>query len=1292
MSTPPEYSFDLFISHAQDDAAWVRGYLIPALGLDAGRVITPEGFRPGAPQPAEFERAVKESRYTVLVFSPSYLADAWGRFSEQLVTYASVAGQRERLVPVLLRPCTLPLGVEFRVRLDYTDEEGWGRETDRLRELFSLPEPGEVPLECPYPGMVPFGTEDAPHFFGRDKEVDDLDRRLRNQNYLFVIGPSGSGKSSLVFAGLIPRLKKQAGKWSVRVMRPGDRPRAALAQALGAEAAPGGPDAQPAARAPRPLLIIDQFEELFTQAPRPEQSGFIADLKSLRREGRCALLMTMRADFYPDLMNSDLWPVDGTERVEIAPLRGDALRDAIAKPAARLDVHLEAGLLERIMSDAADEPGVLPLVQETMALLWEKREQRLLTLRAYGEMGDGGLSGLAVAVAAKADATVAALEEPQRLVARRIFLRLIQFGEGRADTRRRQTVAQLKSADKDPLLFDQVLRHLADNRLLTLSGDGGGKNVDIAHETLIGGWPTLREWLGARREAEQTRRRLESKASEWVRLGRAGGGLLDEVELLEAERWLESGDAAELSYDEALPAVVAASRAALSALEREREEARRRELAQVQALAEEQKRRADAEVQRRIESESRQLAAQSISLLPNAYDLALLLSVEANRAFDTFEARSALYTALQHNPPLKLFLRGLVEKRIPLVKARRKPGLVFGPGGETLFTVGGFYSDAVVVWDLHTCRPRATLSSGDGILVYAVACSHDGRTVAAGREDGTIILWDVAAGVPLGPPLVHSAGDGRDGINTLSFSPAEGLLASGAYGDNVALWDAATGKLLNRLTLSDIYMVNDLSFGPTGRLLSAFGFCSSQERWNEELTFVFDLATGERTGPLAGRGYAFSPGGETLALAGLDDEGVTLWDVNTRSATAKLDIATPEFIGCLSFSPDGKTLAVGREHSLIMWDVENNRPLKEPFNGHVHYVDTVAFGPDGSTVASMGLDDAVILWSAAEPRSLGRLFARASASALIRFSHDGQYLVSAAGGEAGLWEVATARPVRQFVLDAEIRDFDISPRGLTLAVLTEGQAFYLIDASADATRPETPARFSDATKVAFSPDGATLAFGWGDGSVVLWEPATQRQREALAAGSAGPVTALAFSPDGGLLAVGHEDGAGHVCRVAGDEPAERFAQLVYDELLGLSFHPDGGMLLGTGRERLYLWNVETRKLINHYSTGSSLGSQMHAAFSPDGSMLAWATHSRPISLMDARARQRFGPPLVYEGNEGIRSFGFSPDGRTLAAAYWGGEIVFWDFDRESWVGRARAIANRELTPDESEQYLGRAHE
>ena len=311
------------------------------------------------------------------MLSPAFLADEWARFGEQLVAFASVEASQNRLLAVDRQTCDLPLSLRFRVRLDFTkaDPAGCAEEMVRLRAVLDRPAPAVEVVECPYPGMVPFRKEDARFFHGRDDEIQDLLTMVRQHHFLLVIGPSGSGKSSLVMAGLLPRLDdpKQFPRdtWPALTMRPGATPLDALARVLG-----GAPDdsvgaitalldAEPPAR--RFLLVVDQFEELFSQVNElATREAFIGRLKSLRSDPRCLAILTMRADFYGDLMNSPFWPVDKSQIVDIAPLRGDALRKAIVKPAEAAGVFLEEGLVEHLIADAADEPGSLPLLQEAL--------------------------------------------------------------------------------------------------------------------------------------------------------------------------------------------------------------------------------------------------------------------------------------------------------------------------------------------------------------------------------------------------------------------------------------------------------------------------------------------------------------------------------------------------------------------------------------------------------------------------------------------------------------------------------------------------------------------------------------------------------------------------------------------------------------------------------------------------------------------------------------------------------------------------------------------------------------
>ncbi len=444
-----------------------------------------------------------------------------------------------------------------RLRPDISWEKALEKTADPLAPQPPKPDLAHFP-SCPYPGMVPFGRKDEQFFFGRKAEVRQMIRRLRNQRFLFVIGPSGSGKSSLISAGLLPSLSKSSlfprDFWLTRKMRPGDHPLQALAQAI--EGDPVQPERALAkllaahSPAQRLLLVIDQLEEIFVQTERAEQNRFISTLQTLRNVKSCTLLIVVRADFYADLMDSVFWPIDHNQRLEIAPLYGDALRQAIQRPAEKVGVSLEPRLLERLLADAAGEPGVLPLLQETMVLLWEEMEDRSLSLGAYEQLGSTsptssgqpGRSGLAVAVALKADATLFELSPDQQTIARRIFLRLVQLGEGRADTRRRQPVATLRSDVDDPLLFDHTLHHLTENRLLTLSGEEEriGRQVDISHEALIRDWSRLREWIEQDHKALRIHRRLTEASGEWEKNDRDESYLYRGAQLIEAEKWRET--------------------------------------------------------------------------------------------------------------------------------------------------------------------------------------------------------------------------------------------------------------------------------------------------------------------------------------------------------------------------------------------------------------------------------------------------------------------------------------------------------------------------------------------------------------------------------------------------------------------------------------------------------------------------------------------------------------------------------------------------------------------------------
>lgn len=581
---PEATSYDLFISYAEADRAWVEGYLLDALPQAGIKYLSEAAFRLGVPRIQEFQRAIQQSRRTLLVVSPAYVADDFSQFVELLGQSYGQDTQTWPVIPLMLEPTPLPPRLAMLVRLNATTPDEQEIAVARLcADLeYSISSFITKP-PCPYPGMIPFSEADQDRFFGRDQEIDELVERLRSHPFVTVIGPSGSGKSSLVFAGLIPKLRQSslfgAGNWLVRSMRPGATPLQTLEAVLKnnlsdlAQAVEQVLSAE--ANSQRLLLVIDQFEELFTQRGQ-ETALFQQLILKLIGFPKFYIVLTVRADFYSDLMTSPLWHNIQPSRIEVIPLDEEGLRQAIVKPAESIEVFVEPALVERLVNDAAGEPGVLPLVQETLVLLWERVERRFLPLRAYealvlprgayGGLSKGHRTGLQVAIARRADAALASLDsdpEKQYMIARRIFIRLIQFGEGRADTRRQQLVNELQAISDDPRLFQQTLDHFIDCRLLTSDRDEKNpslKKVDIAHEALISGWPTLQQWMSEHRDAEQIRRRLADKAKEWERLGKSSGGLLDDIELAEADRWLSSLEADELGYSKDIEEWVIKSR------------------------------------------------------------------------------------------------------------------------------------------------------------------------------------------------------------------------------------------------------------------------------------------------------------------------------------------------------------------------------------------------------------------------------------------------------------------------------------------------------------------------------------------------------------------------------------------------------------------------------------------------------------------------------------------------------------------------------------------------------------
>lgn len=960
--------YDLFISYSNADDAWVEGYLLDALTLADVHYHTEAAFALGTVRVLEFERAIQQSKRTLLVLSPAYLTDGFNQFIDQLAQCYGLDTQTWPVIPLILQPVELPPRLSILVKLNATNPDEWEKAIERLCADLHCLVPSSLPQPaCPYPGMMPFTEEMSDRFFGRHEEVNELIERLRLYPFMTVIGPSGSGKSSLVFAGLIPALSNSrlfgSGNWLVRKIRPGETPLTTLETALGSDLTnPALAVSEALATQPgtqRLLLIIDQFEEVFTLA-KQETVPFQKTLLRLIETPNCYLILTVRADFYPDLMGSPLWRKIQSYRLEVVPLDAASLRETITRPSEDVGVFVESALIERLVTDATGEPGVLPLIQETLVLLWEKVERRFLPFRAYeafvlsrkayGTFGSKKFTGLQVAIAYRADAALAGLSEEQQAISRRIFLRLVQFGEGRADTRRQQSIDTLSTSDQNKSLFMQTLSHLADSRLLTLSGEEGSNNrkVDIAHEALISGWPKLQQWIAERREAEQIRRRLVHQATEWVRLGKESGGLLDEVELAEAQGWLNSPDAEVLGDDEVLSALVEASRQAIQEAKRRQEEARTRELEQERQLRElAESRQQEAEARAKAQKQRTQIVIGAGCLLTVLAAFAVTFGIEAEHRKET------AISALISEPQRLLDTNNQLEALIASVKALGQ-----------LKEIGGQNTDALnqLRSVINQVREHNRLE-GHQYPVVGISFSPDGQTIASGSADKTIKLWSIHGNLLRTLPET-------DQVWSVEFSPDGKMIAAASNDKTVKLW-SVEGKLLRTLKGHEnkVYRVR---FSPDGKTLASSGYDGTIRLWDTNNGKLLQLIKDSDVIKVGGAIYGidFSPDGQILASTGYDDDQVKIWKLNgkllnilkTPQQQQKIDNLQQKIVSSVKFSPNGKILASGNYDGTIkLWNFREGKLIKT-IAAHQDQIYDIAFSSDSQMIASTSRDNTVRLW------------------------------------------------------------------------------------------------------------------------------------------------------------------------------------------------------------------------------------------------------------------------------------------------------------------------------------------
>jgi WD40 repeat protein/energy-coupling factor transporter ATP-binding protein EcfA2 len=1124
---------------------------------------------------------------------------------------------------------------------------------------------------APYRGLESFQAEHGDWFFGREDLTRALLERLdeRPGGLLMVVGPSGSGKSSLLRAGLGAALRERATGYLL--ITPGAHPMRALA-GRHTELADGD------------VLVVDQFEEIFTLCSDDvERQEFVTALSGLTS---VRVVVGMRADFYaPALRHAELAGALQDSQTVVRPMSEPELRRAIVEPARKANLDLEEGLVELLLRE--HDPSALPLLSHALLATWERGSRGRMTVEDYRSSG-----GIVGAVAQTAEDVYADLTPTQRDVARRLFLRLVHVGQDTADTRR--TVYRTELTEPEA---GQVLDRYVERRLITVDAD----TVDISHEALIMAWPRLREWIDADRTGLRVHRHLTESAQAWHEGNRDSDALYRGTRLATATEWARDHRADLNALEQEFLDVSIARDLAEQAHSRRRTRRLYQLLVTLAVLtllagtlaviALQQRARANEERDLAI---SRQVAITANRLREADPALAAQLSLAAYRIAPTLEAQSSLIASSGAPMVTRMVRSGGIRQAV----AVSRDGRLLAAAGAAEAAA----SDAtVVLWDLT--KPQAprrvgTPLAGHTRQVYAVAFSPDGRTLATGGADNTIRLWNVAdpaRATPLGEPLTGP----RAAILGVDFSPDGRILAAGDGDKAVLLWnvaDPAAPAPIGGPLLGAGGAVQSVSFRPDGQVLAAADAAGAAHLWDVRDPHQPRVMGTTLSVPSKVNVVAFSPDGATLAV-GSNDRMVRFWTMSDSAAPVPVGEPLPAAVGwvnAISFSSNGGIVAVGNASSTVqLWDWKARRMIASL--PHPEPVTAVAFRHDDQLLVTNSADGIVRVWTVPGPS----IPATDRTITTVAFHPSGRLLASA-GVDVHLAALPDRnRPVSVGPVLMAPPELDriggtvaISADGRTLATDTrKGNAVLLWDI----TDPQRPARLGEPLTgaegqiqgMSFSPDGHLLAAASDDGTARLWDVADRARPVPLAPlKPGGMVFTVAFSPDGKTLAAGTSVGTVGLWNV--NDPG-RLAPVgpplaaAPDIVYAVTFSPDGRVLAtGSGDGIVQFWDLATPDRparIGEPITGLD-GHIQTLAFSPDGRSLAGGNRGQ-IQIWDVADRHRPRPVVSLDrSRQTTWSLAFSPDGRTLAAA--SGDVRLWDVDPERVAGEICATAGDPLSEAE----------
>jgi WD40 repeat protein/class 3 adenylate cyclase len=1207
---------------------------------------------------------------------------------------------------------------------------------------------GGVETRNPYKGLRAFAEDDAGDFFGREALTEHLVERLEQTRFLGVVGPSGSGKSSVVRAGLLPRIREGAlpgsERWSVVEMFPGAYPLEELEAALlrVADKAPTGlleqleKDELGLLRAIKQLLVddgsefvlvVDQLEEVFTLVEDDaRRTQFLALLERAVTDphARLRVVVTLRADFYDrPLLYSGFAELLRDYVEALVPLKAEEFERAIAGPAERVGARFEPGLLSELVTDVADEPGSLPLLQYALTELYERREGSTLTGDAYRAIG--GISG---ALAGRAEEIYAGLGESAQEAARQLFLRLVTLGEGAEDTRRRVERTELASMEVDQAALEEAIQEFGAWRLLSFDRDprSGTPTIEVAHEALMREWGRFRRWIDSGREEVRLHRRLATAAREWEDAGREPSYLLRGSNLVQFE--LLAGDST-IALTELEREFVEASTAAneLELARQRRQNRRLRTLlagavgllvlavvAGALALVS----RSNAQHEAKV-ALGRQLGAEAVS--QPRIDLAMLLARESLNLDRSSQTEGTLLATLLRAPTVIGTFTMPIEDRPQDVKVSpdgRTIAVITNNSVMRLYStrshhkVGEFpldnteYAYVPATGDILGLAPPTPTPTENGVALV------DPRTRQTVRSFGLSKLWVKSPGVGAEPMVVTR--DGRYGLLFWAAGSPDGSVGP-AYVEKWRL-DRGGPSQLVRLGGKDMVAAGAL---PGDKVIVATDETIST--WSAKT--MKKIHSVQMPRGAAGAAAAFSPDGRFFAW-GLEDGTVHFIDLQTGNIADSLGGHAAGVVQ-ITFSPDSRVAESGGDDGLsILWDPVTGQPLGR-LSGHGSARVTGAdFSADGKTLFTASLDGTVFEWDLSEQHRFGRSFRTGYPQPLgqdefgttpLAISPDGSRFATRLGvSSVGIYSTTSTRPVANLPVSADVAAVAWSSQG-TLAVAGADGLVQLWDVQGAARLvrrlvglrstnglPET------VTDVAFSPDGNMLAAGdvnhtsattdYRFGTTAVWDVRSGRLIW-KARSRDGWVTSLAFSANGDLLAAAREGGS-----TVNHKPESGFA-LVYGAKTGrleqhlaldgatpfspvaVSFDPDGTLATGTWAGIVQRWDPRTGAPLGHKILVAA-APVASISFDPTGTIFATAGGSDGLAkLWDTKTGQQVGS--TFPGDPGQwGNAEFTPNGSNLVVMYADGTGFVWPTSVKAWEQHACSVAGRSFTLEEWHRFVG----